>query len=330
MAEDQHQAPCLVAGSGEDQVRIDLVGANAWTVGRGKNNHIVLKDEMVSRNHAMIQRTGNEFLLVEFGSRNGSFVNGKRVAAPARLSDGDRVKFGGAEFTFQARPATAPAENSELESEALEGTSVLLAHQQITALVVDLEGLIALSNELEEAKLAQLVGGWIQKAGKIFQEYGSWGRKYLGDAVVAVWIHEQGPPEVAELQKVFAALSEMVEMTHQLGQEFGLSDPVPIAAGLNTGKASVDSLGAGAYSDFPVLGDAVSRAFELRSASTAAGLDLLLGAATFQSLRSVAGDLFEEQAGEPSRVFTINYDDVPAVLDRLQVATPTEETADPG
>ncbi|MCP5114309.1 MAG: FHA domain-containing protein, partial [bacterium] len=217
--------PCLVTRRGPDHTRIDLVGGNVWTVGRGKRNHIDLKDELVSRNHAMIQRTGNEFLLVEFGSRNGSFVNNRRVTMPVRLKDQDCVVFGAQEFTFSAGAAARSPENSPDEPKALEAKSVLLASQQITVLVVDLHGFTTLAERLDEAKLAQLIGSWIQQAGEILHGRRSWDQKYLSDAIVAVWVHEQETPDRTVLPQVFSALSQLIEVTAHLQSSYGLSEP---------------------------------------------------------------------------------------------------------
>jgi hypothetical protein len=70
--------------------------------GRGLDNDFVVEDERVSRNHAKIERIGGGFLLRDTGSRNGTFVNGKRVVEQ-QLVDGDRVSLGGWELGFHAQ-----------------------------------------------------------------------------------------------------------------------------------------------------------------------------------------------------------------------------------
>lgn len=65
------------------------------TVGRGGGCGIVLTaDEFVSTVHARVFRRGEDLLVEDLGSRNGTFVNGERVAAPTRVKRGDRVQFG--------------------------------------------------------------------------------------------------------------------------------------------------------------------------------------------------------------------------------------------
>ncbi|MEW6286745.1 MAG: FHA domain-containing protein [Chloroflexota bacterium] len=60
--------------------------------------------KIISRRHAMIQRKNDQFLLYDLNSRNGTFVNGKRISSqsPYVLKPGDVVEFGsgGVKLTF--------------------------------------------------------------------------------------------------------------------------------------------------------------------------------------------------------------------------------------
>ena len=79
---------------------------NVFWVGRVGSNEIVIPDESVSAVHAyLVRRAGGEFHLQDMSSQNGTFLNGEPVAAqgrgdPSKLGSGDRVIFGGVEFTF--------------------------------------------------------------------------------------------------------------------------------------------------------------------------------------------------------------------------------------
>ena len=78
--------------------RYDLRGT--INVGRAQENQIVLQDPTVSRNHAWIKLQGEDFLVFDVGSANGTFVNEERVEAPRSLQNGDVVRFGDAAFVF--------------------------------------------------------------------------------------------------------------------------------------------------------------------------------------------------------------------------------------
>lgn len=60
------------------------------TIGRGTDNDIKIDNAGVSAHHAKIIREGEDFVIEDTESRNGIFVNGKRVSRHL-LSDGDEV-----------------------------------------------------------------------------------------------------------------------------------------------------------------------------------------------------------------------------------------------
>jgi pSer/pThr/pTyr-binding forkhead associated (FHA) protein len=65
------------------------------TVGRGGGCALVLADDhYASTVHARLFRRGNDLFVDDLESRNGTFVNGKRIAATTKLKRNDRVQFG--------------------------------------------------------------------------------------------------------------------------------------------------------------------------------------------------------------------------------------------
>lgn len=77
------------------------VGEDPVTVGRLPDCDIVLSDPNVSRRHAEVRRRGNDFIVVDLGSTNGTRVNGTGVRE-RRLEDGDEVTFGSTRVRFEA------------------------------------------------------------------------------------------------------------------------------------------------------------------------------------------------------------------------------------
>ena len=87
-----------------------------FTIGRGTENSLCLPHGVVSRAHAEIIRLGDDFMLRDLGSTNGSFVNNARVAEQL-LNDGDHLRFGhgGPELNFKLISQAAhdaPTDNS--------------------------------------------------------------------------------------------------------------------------------------------------------------------------------------------------------------------------
>ena len=73
-------------------------------IGRRADNDIVLNDDDVSRHHAVVIDTGSSFVISDLRSTNGVLVQGRRIRSSATLADGDHIRIGGHEFSFQIRP----------------------------------------------------------------------------------------------------------------------------------------------------------------------------------------------------------------------------------
>jgi ABC-type multidrug transport system ATPase subunit/pSer/pThr/pTyr-binding forkhead associated (FHA) protein len=86
-------APAPVPPLDEAHPPVDLAGREVVTVGRDRANDVVLSHPQVSRVHAKLERRGEAFVLVDLGSTNGTFVNGRPVATKT-LKDGDTIQIG--------------------------------------------------------------------------------------------------------------------------------------------------------------------------------------------------------------------------------------------
>lgn len=76
-----------------------LLDVDLTTAGRSVSCDIFLDDVTVSREHAHFVRVGNDFLVRDTGSLNGTYVNRERVAE-AELNEGDEVQIGKYRLTF--------------------------------------------------------------------------------------------------------------------------------------------------------------------------------------------------------------------------------------
>jgi pSer/pThr/pTyr-binding forkhead associated (FHA) protein len=106
--------PFLAYRNRDDEQRIfpfepDLAHA---TVGRQPSSDLALAwDDQVSRLHAEFERVQDAWTVVDEGrSRNGTFVNGKRLTGRHRLVDGDTVQFGSTTMTFRIPSIGAQAD----------------------------------------------------------------------------------------------------------------------------------------------------------------------------------------------------------------------------
>lgn len=80
---------------------------NMVTVGRAKNNDIVLPSSMVSKFHAYFSNKGGQWYLTDSGSSNGTFVNSQRLSKnqAVPVNDSDTIAFGDALVFSFTRPS---------------------------------------------------------------------------------------------------------------------------------------------------------------------------------------------------------------------------------
>ena len=72
----------------------------------------------MSRRHARLIVDVNGALLEDLGSKNGTFVNDRRVAGPMPIVDGDQVRIGSLLFTFRIAQGTETTETQSSRSGA--------------------------------------------------------------------------------------------------------------------------------------------------------------------------------------------------------------------
>ena len=73
------------------------------TIGRTMDNDIHLNATYISRRHAVVQADGDATRVIDWGSRNGVFVNSKRITEHF-LKNGDIVTIGNVHFRYEERP----------------------------------------------------------------------------------------------------------------------------------------------------------------------------------------------------------------------------------
>jgi adenylate cyclase len=325
----------LAAEIGGEKRQFALLADRALRIGRSDKNNIVIADNQASRYHAMLQRVENDFYyLTDLGSSNGTFVNGSRISAPVILKSGDRITIGEHNFVFFKEEIAAP--DTE-ESAEMQSTKAFFAPMLISVLVADIRDFTGMARNMEPRTLSLITGTLFRQAGKALKTRDAWAQKYIGDAVMAVWLHRNSAPASAEFLRVFEGLSELAAAAANLQESFGLDGPVRLGASVNTGWASVGNVGSIASSDYTALGDVVNQAFRLESATRQLDCDLVLGQGTFDFLKNAIDtqDFFQPSTvklkgyDEPTQAYTSHLVSLPSLIETLRVATTKAVTLAP-
>jgi DNA-binding winged helix-turn-helix (wHTH) protein len=102
--EEQALSRCRLLGPEKDFPLLE--GENL--IGRGSECGVRIASSTVSRVHARLSVDGSQATIEDLESKNGTFVGGNRLEAPARLSPGDEIRVGSVRLVWQgSRPESA-------------------------------------------------------------------------------------------------------------------------------------------------------------------------------------------------------------------------------
>jgi len=292
------------------------------TIGRQEANDIVLADDpKASRNHAIVRCLGDgRYYVMDVGSANGTFVNGKRVFVPCALADGDEISIGSHVVTVRHEPDETETAAGRTEGDT-EQTLLTLGRsvQTLTVLVADIRDYTPLSEQLSPDLLAAVLGRWFRAASEAVEMNAGTVDKFIGDALMARWLSsEQDTHRV-----VVAALKTAHELSaalQALNQEASdIPQPLRIGIGINTGQAVLANVGARGNRDYTALGDSVNVAFRLETATKTLKKDVAIGPDSYAHLPREAWENSLEQVTvkgktDPLAVCALSFDELDGVV----------------
>ena len=292
------------------------------TIGRTPPNEIVVSHPKISRNHAMIRMLGQgEYYLIDVGSTNGTFLNGKRVVMPALLKDLDVITLEDCTLTFRAAPEVAKSAEPEDEvAVTLTMTSLDVQMEEITLLVCDIRNYTAISESMSPNELSSLMAKWFKMATKAIEECQGTIDKFIGDAIMVRWSSVAGKSGHSSVTNALQAARKLDDICTQINTTVRqLPRPFKIGVGINTGLAVLRSIGGAGYREYTAIGDAVNMAFRFETESKRLGKNIVLGPDSYKHLPQQLWDgscqpVTVKGKSEPVSVWAITFDEVDAIL----------------
>jgi adenylate cyclase len=179
--------------------------AQSCSIGRSSGNQVVLDGEQVSRRHAAInEEAPGEFQILDLGSSNGTFLNGRRLTQSTPLKHGDVIDIGPYRIVFHQPSA---ARRGPLPANAVEKTVCLITGGERWLMLADLEASTALSRRLKPEELPAVMGAWVDRCRVVIERHGGVIENQLGDGFLAYWA---AAPAAAD--QVAIALAELKAM----------------------------------------------------------------------------------------------------------------------
>lgn len=304
----------IIAGR-ETSYSIERLGV--CRIGRSPHSTIILDTQVASRDHAMIRRDATGYcVLSDSGSRNGTMLNGRQVTTPTRLADQDVIRIGLQELLFNQPERDTAMVEADAPATA---TMIHLANSLISVLVADLRGYTVLSRELGEARISALMSEVFRETGELLFRNKSWSQKYIGDAVMAVWLHPNPHVMADEFATIIDTIDGLRLIMEPMQAKFDLPRKLAFGASINTGYAQIGNMGSSAIADFTALGDTVNKAFRLETACKELGCDIVIGKAALDMLASPIEAAFRPPMSHvmikgydaPETVYRLMFSDLP-------------------
>lgn len=160
-----------VATAGSQGIHVGLTGT--LLVGRTPDNDLTIDHPLVSKHHARFERSGSRWTVTDLGSTNGTYVNGRRVTAPASLTLGDVVDLGGSRLVLSDESHLERRDyrgNTRVEAQEVAvsaGGRRLLEGVSLTLLPSELVGLMGPSGAGKTTLMTALNGYQPPSAGRV-------------------------------------------------------------------------------------------------------------------------------------------------------------------
>jgi len=151
----------------------------------------------------------------------------------------------------------------------------------VTTLFVDLEGFVAISDQLDHEVVKQLVDGCFQQFLQVVHKYNGFLDKIVGDSMMVVFGLETSEIDDPE-RACYCAMDIFLEMD-KINRIFETGEPLNIHIGINTGEVTVGRVATKRDRDFSVIGDSVNMASRLVNMAKAG--EILVGEETYSLVK---------------------------------------------
>jgi class 3 adenylate cyclase len=228
-------------------------------------------EELDERLLAVVRVEADGYVTVEdLDSVNGTYLNGRRVSQPCRLTDKDQITVADYAFTFrQPQRQKPPAKESTIGAEK---TIQEIKSLNCWLLVADIEGSTQFTQRLAADEAPRVTGRWLAECKQIVDDHSGTINKFLGDGFFAYWLERENT--VASVAKSLVVLQQVQKKEHP---RFRLV--------LHYGKVFVG--GAASMGEESLLGNEVNFVFRMEKLAGSLGAPRLMSAAASEKIKSL-------------------------------------------
>lgn len=235
---------------------------NSISIGRSKTSELVINETTVSRNHSIIKQIGDKFYIIDSGSSNGTFKDGKRVHSPVLLEHKSLIQCGNAQIVFYEDKIDDESDDTmiSLDTNFIVNSVVVIA---------DIRGYTAFSESVPIRKVSKFMANWFKDISSCIEDNNGCIDSFIGDCVYSRW-DVSDDDKLAS--KILNTVLQMSNVTKKLSSAITDGEFVlDISAGIHLGEIIV-----GTQTNNTGLGDTVNTAFRLETQTRTLDTDILI------------------------------------------------------
>jgi adenylate cyclase len=241
-----------------------------FTIGRSLNSNLPIKENTVSRNHAIIRPIGDKYYIIDTGSSNGTYKNGIKIqGAPVLLEDKSIVQCGNAQLVFRYD------EEDEDDETLLAFSSNFIVNSIV--LVADIKGYTSFSENIPIQIVSKIMAKWLKEVDRIITTNNGYIDSFIGDCVYARWDDKTDKKTLIDVLNVAKNISDITQdISSDLTNNKYILD---IGVGINLGEVIV-----GAETNNTGLGDTINTAFRLEGQTRVLDTDIIISKSAYDVL----------------------------------------------
>lgn len=113
----EKEKPVVIVIDGPLKGQQWVLDGDELTIGRGGDCDVVIPERRISREHLRISRAGDQYVITDLDSKNGTHVNAERLEGSRELAEGDEIQIALAvKLKFIGSDATVPLTLDEYET----------------------------------------------------------------------------------------------------------------------------------------------------------------------------------------------------------------------
>ena len=237
-------------------------------IGRSLSNEVVVQDAEVSRHHASVEVRGNDTIVTDAGSRNGTYLNGAKINGPVKLKHGDRIEVGNTSIEF-CRPDGGLGVGVFSEDATIAAT---MTPPTQLSFVLSMAGFDGLAQNPDSSRLDAALIACRNQVAQALDRQGIREVRYAGDLLICSITEEGGLGKQDALERALRAVSDLAIALEQLPAHAGVIGRIQVTGGLWLQEFTGGENTALSITNALALGGEASRhggtSFLLNSAST--------------------------------------------------------------